>query len=179
MPNASFKSTLNKEVLGRLDFLTRVVPTLSDRVVKRFVTDIAIELREQTPVSANDFDYIDKGRLKEGWYIKRLGKSQYEIGNPEEYIMIVEYGANKLSDDPKKKANSLRFLYANGVFTPDYEYIADDRVKKEGWIRLILSKWQMTILALAKRYYYEITFGAYKTKKLGAFNEDEYRTFLK
>lgn len=177
--SSGFKSNLDKEVLGRLKFLEKVAPKLSDKVIKRFVTDIAIEFREGTPVSDNDFPYIEKGKLKDSWYIKRLGLGQYEIGNPEEYIMIVEYGLNKLSDDPKKKQNSLRFLFANGVFTPDYQYIADDQVKKEGWIRLIMSRWQMTIVKLAKRYYYELTFGAYKTKKLGDFNEEEYRTFLK
>lgn len=177
--SSGFKSNLDKQILGKFKFLEKVAPKISDRVIKRFVTDIAIEFREGTPVSDNDFPYIEKGKLKDAWYIKQLGLGKYEIGNPEEYIMIVEYGLNKLSDDPVKKHKSLRFLFANGVFTPDYSYTPNEQVKKEGWIRLVIARWQPTLIKLAKRYIYELTYGAYKHGKLGDRNDEEYRTFLK
>lgn len=132
-------------------------PDICDKLLSEMTIRVFLDLKENTPVNDNNFDYIEKGKLKESWRYFKSGQLEYTIENPEKYILLVEYGLNKLSDDPVKASKSMAFLIANGVFTKFgnflvYNYQPNEKVKANGFIRDILKYWGDKIVEIGKEY---------------------------
>ncbi len=144
----SFIQGNSLKINKKLDILTKNIDPILKAILEKTSYAVYADLKKATPVGDNSFDYFEQGELKESWYVTQISDDTFEIGNPKEYILYVEFGLNKLSSNPIKRMNSLAFLYAVGVFdskTDEYKYTANSRVKKTGFIRLVLKKWDMKI----------------------------------
>jgi hypothetical protein len=145
----------NAEEFGRrLRKLARLSPEAASYIFNKIAFGFFRDLVERTPV--------DTGRLRHGWEIKKVNDFFYQISNPTEYILFVEFGVkgHPLSDDPIKRKKSLRYLFAKGIlesvkveaggFQIIYHYTPKEQ--KTGFIRNTIKEWTEKAPKLIRQY---------------------------
>jgi len=142
------------EFSKKLQKLQRLTPEAANYILTKIAYGLFNDIVKRTP--------IQTGRLRHGWQIKKLNNYVYEISNPTEYLIYVEFGVkgHPLSDNPEKRKNSLRYLFANGILESvktgvgEYQIIYHYTPKKQkvGFIRNTIQEWSKKTPKLIRDY---------------------------
>lgn len=127
----------------RLKKLQKLSPEAANYVLNKIAFGLFYDIVQRTP--------IQTGRLRHGWEIKKVNNYLYQISNPTEYLIYVEFGVrgHPLSDVPEKRKRSLRYLFAKGILESvkvgagEYQIIYHYTPKKQsaGFIRNTIKEW--------------------------------------
>lgn len=120
MPSRDITSYTDiNRLLAKLQMIEKQAPNSARALLRKYSFKIYGELVSATPVGNTLFDK-HPGELREAWDIKELDNGRtYIVSNDAEYLLYVEFGLQKLSDDPDKRYRQLKYLFGVGILTHD------------------------------------------------------------